>query len=53
MLHKIAIIAQCASKQVSSLQKIITFTLNLKWRPKLPIWKDYEVPKNFNLQHKI
>jgi len=37
---EIAITAQFVSKQVSSLQKFITFTLDLKWRPKTKIWKD-------------
>ena len=36
---EIVITAWFTPKQVSSLQKFITFTLDLKWRPKTPIWK--------------
>jgi len=34
---EIATTIQFASKQINSLQKFITFTLDLKWRPKPPI----------------
>ena len=37
---EIAITIQFAPKQVSSLQKFITFAVDFKWRPKFPTWKD-------------
>jgi len=37
---EIAITAKFAPKQVSSLQKFITFTLDFKCSPKMPIWKE-------------
>ena len=37
---EIAVTVQFALKQVSSLQKFKHFAVDLKWRPKLPIWND-------------